>query len=140
MSEYGPKSIVKLAPRASSFILHPKSKIVIRQSTPQGGAAPPGQQPMWGEKEAQELRNGILVVGSFPPHWPALLARERYLSPTILTATAPQSNSGIRWHKLSSSPWLRRLATGRCRSVPLRALVGSDPARTAHFTFFRRRL
>jgi hypothetical protein len=50
---------------------------------------------MWGEKEAQELRNGILLVGSFPPHWPALLARERYLSPTILTATAPQSNSGV---------------------------------------------
>jgi hypothetical protein len=41
----------------------------------EGGAAPPGQQPMWGEKEAQKLRNGILLVGSFPPHWPALLAR-----------------------------------------------------------------
>jgi hypothetical protein len=63
-----------------------------------------------------------------------------WAKPTILTATAPQSNSGIRWHKLSSNPWLRRLATGRCRSVPLRALVGRDPARTAHFTFFRRRL
>ena len=50
---------------------------------------------MWGEKEAQELRNGNLLVGSFPPHWPALLARERYLSPTILTATAPQSTSGV---------------------------------------------
>ena len=38
------------------------------ESPTKGGAAPPGQQPMWGEKDAQELRNGIHLAGSFPPH------------------------------------------------------------------------
>jgi hypothetical protein len=45
-----------------------------------------GSTPMRGEREAQELRNGIHLAPSFPPHWPALLARERYLRLKILAA------------------------------------------------------
>jgi hypothetical protein len=45
-----------------------------------------GSTPMRGEREAQELRNGIHLAPSFPPHWPALLARERYLRLKIRAA------------------------------------------------------
>jgi hypothetical protein len=43
-----------------------------------GSAAPPGQQPMRGEREAQEERIGIRLDTSFSPHWHALSARARY--------------------------------------------------------------
>ena len=46
-----------------------------------------GSTPMRGEREAQELRNGIHLDSPFPPHWHALLARERYLKLKILSAT-----------------------------------------------------
>jgi hypothetical protein len=44
---------------------------------------------MWGEKEAQELRNGIHFVPPFAFHWHALSARERYLMLKILAESSP---------------------------------------------------
>ena len=44
-----------------------------------GSAALIRQQPMGGEREAQEERDGIRLGGSFASHWRALSARARYL-------------------------------------------------------------
>ena len=49
---------------------------------PQGSAPPPGAQPMGGEREVQEERNGIRLGASFSPHWRALLSRGRYFIPS----------------------------------------------------------
>ena len=43
-----------------------------------GGAAPPGQQSMRGERGVQEERNGFGLGCSFTLHWHALSARARY--------------------------------------------------------------
>jgi hypothetical protein len=43
-----------------------------------GGAAPPGQQSMRGERGVEEERNGIRLGGSFSFHWRALSARARH--------------------------------------------------------------
>ena len=40
-----------------------------RPQSGKGSAAPPGQQPMGGERGAQDLRNGVRLGAAFPPHW-----------------------------------------------------------------------
>ena len=56
-----------------------------------GSAAPPGQQPMEGERGFQELRNGIRLGGSFSPHW------------------LPSRREGATWLGIS---WASRFAGG----------------------------
>jgi hypothetical protein len=68
----------------------------IQKSLPKVALHRRGSTPMRGEKEAQELRNGIHLDSPFPPHWPAPLARERYLKLKIRAATAAHSTPGVK--------------------------------------------